>query len=81
MYQKALTALWRPDWWNYAQLGNEVPLLHFHFIPRYKEKRIVEGVEFVDERWGKNYAPPPEMPEDKGLNEKIRLAIEKEILK
>ncbi len=74
-YQNAITKLWNPDWWNYAQLGNTTPHLHFHFIPRYKDIRFFEGEKFIDELWGKNYAPAPERPEDKNLNEKIRLAI------
>lgn len=78
-YEKALSFLWQPDLYNYAQLGNVVPHLHFHFIPRYKEKREFEGVDFIDERWGRNYAPAPEKEEDKILNEKIKLTIEKAI--
>jgi diadenosine tetraphosphate (Ap4A) HIT family hydrolase len=74
-YQTALTKLWRPDGWNYAQLGNVVPHLHVHFIPRYKEPRTWEGITFVDERWGKHYAPAPKREEDKPVIEKIRFAI------
>lgn len=29
----------RPDHFNYLQMGNVLPLLHFHGIPRYKESR------------------------------------------
>lgn len=75
MYQAALRALWKPDGWNYVQLGNITPHLHLHCVPRYKEKRIFKGVEFIDEQWGKNYAPAPEKQEDKILNKKIALAI------
>lgn len=74
-YQTTLTKLWQPDRWNYVQLGNVVPHLHFHFIPRYKDERIFEGTKFIDEQWGKNYTPTKERPKDEILNEKIRLAI------
>ncbi len=74
-YQYALTKLWIPDWWNYTQLGNVTSHLHFHFIPRYKKRRVFEGIEFIDKLWGKNYMPAPERSEDENLNEKIRLAI------
>ena len=76
IYQHALEKLWQPDWWNYAQLGNAVPHLHFHFIPRYKKKRVFENADFLDERWGKNYSSAPERLRDDSLNKKIRLAIQ-----
>jgi diadenosine tetraphosphate (Ap4A) HIT family hydrolase len=53
----ALHDLFAPDKMNYAALSNVFPKLHVHFIPRYKTKRVFEGLEFVDTRWGKNYAP------------------------
>jgi len=74
-YQTALSKLWQPDWWNYAQQGNVVSHLHLHFVPRYNTPRTFEGMTFTDERWGKNYAPAPALPENKELNEKVRLAI------
>jgi len=53
LYQSALNKIWQPDRWNYAQLGNITPHLHFHFIPRYKDKRIFEDTAFSDKRGGK----------------------------
>jgi len=53
----ALKELFSPDLFNYALLGNVVNHLHVHFIPRYKEERKFKGIRFLDERWGKNYAP------------------------
>ena len=76
-YQNALTQLWQPDWWNYSQLGNATPHLHIHFIPRYKGERTFDGVAFIDERLGGHYAPASQKSEDKDLNEKIKLAIQK----
>ena len=73
VYQKALDAIWKPEGWNYAQLGNVIPHLHFHFIPRYRGKRVFEDVTFIDKRWGKNYAPAPQRRENKELNNKINL--------
>jgi len=52
-----LKDLFFPDKMNYAALSNVFEKLHVHFIPRYKTKRIFEGIEFVDTRWGQNYAP------------------------
>lgn len=31
--------LFKPDHFNYLQLGNVLPLLHFHGVPRYKKNR------------------------------------------
>ena len=53
----ALNHLFLPDKINYAALGNVFERLHVHFIPRYKTKRVFSGVDFIDTRWGKNYAP------------------------
>ncbi len=76
-YQAALIALWRPDWWNFAVLGNTIPQLHVHFIPRYKTKRTFRGVEFLDERAGKNYAPAPERKENEVINQAITKIIKR----
>ncbi|MCX6814865.1 MAG: HIT family protein [Candidatus Aenigmarchaeota archaeon] len=54
-----LKKLFNPDLFNYASLGNTVNHLHLHVIPRYKQKRIFENREFVDERWEHNYTPYP----------------------
>lgn len=79
-WQKALTELWQPDWWNYAQLGNTTPQLHFHLVPRYKESREFAGEKFVDERWGHNYAPSPKREVDESLNQKIAEAIKAQLV-
>lgn len=39
---RAIHAVVRPDLMNYATLGNVIPHLHYHIIPRYK----------TDPRWG-----------------------------
>lgn len=41
---KAISAAVKPDIMNYASLGNSIPHLHYHIIPRYK----------TDPRWRVN---------------------------
>jgi len=49
---KAIAAAVNPDQMNYASLGNSIPHLHFHIIPRYK----------TDPRWRVNpFADTPEV--------------------
>ena len=55
--KQAYESLFRPDLYNYATLTNISAHLHTHFIPRYSSKREFLGLIFIDERWGKNYAP------------------------
>jgi diadenosine tetraphosphate (Ap4A) HIT family hydrolase len=61
--KKVLRRLFLPDLFNYATLANIAPHLHTHIIPRYSGERyvkgvkVLEGVRFLDERWGQNYAP------------------------
>jgi diadenosine tetraphosphate (Ap4A) HIT family hydrolase len=61
-YEAILEQLgWKPDHMNYAMLGNDFREHtghgHMHIIPRYKEPREFVKVTFVDDQWGKNYAP------------------------
>jgi diadenosine tetraphosphate (Ap4A) HIT family hydrolase len=53
----ALDALYEPDLFNWAALGNITPHCHVHVIPRYASRRERYGMTFVDDRWGKNYTP------------------------
>ena len=55
--QAALDKLYKPDLYNYANFRNSWPHCHWHIIPRYKAPRLLNNQEFVDENWGKNYAP------------------------
>ncbi len=68
--------IFKPDIINYVALGNVTPHLHIKMMPRYKEKRIFHGMEFLDERWGKNPSPY-----NKGFKipEEVMLKIKKEI--
>lgn len=47
-----LETLFQPDLYNYMQLGNHIRHLHFHGIPRYKEKRMFEDKSWMDENFG-----------------------------
>jgi len=80
-WQDAMAALWQPDWWNYVQLGNTTPQLHFHLVPRYKEPREFAGEKFVDERWGHNYAPSPKREVSESLKQKIAEVIKEKLAK
>jgi diadenosine tetraphosphate (Ap4A) HIT family hydrolase len=51
--QHALGKAFSPDWYNYMQMGNFQRHLHLHLIPRYKQPRLFDGRQFVDERFGK----------------------------
>ena len=42
----------KPDRFNYLQLGNELHRLHFHGIPRYKTQRNFGGEIWTDKTWG-----------------------------
>jgi diadenosine tetraphosphate (Ap4A) HIT family hydrolase len=42
----------RADHFNYLQMGNGVPLLHFHGIPRYNSPREFLGQRWIDHTWG-----------------------------
>jgi len=44
--------MFRPDRFNYFQLGNYLPHLHFHGVPRYKSMRNFDGKEWKDKTWG-----------------------------
>lgn len=74
-----LKQLFKPDLFNYASLGNVNPQLHIHLIPRYKEKRIFEGFEFFDKRWGENYAPYEDFKISQELILKIRDKIKENL--
>ena len=79
--KKTLRGLFKPDLMNYASLGNVMTHLHVHFIPRYKKPRTLYDIDFVDENWGRNYAPYNKsfrLPEDIlfKLRDKIKKKLE-----
>lgn len=61
LYERTLERLWQPDHINYAWLGNEFASHrghgHLHIIPRYVSERVFDGRTYLDENWGRNYAP------------------------
>ena len=83
-YETALDRLlWSPDHMNYAWLGNEFNVHqghgHMHLIPRYKCPVLFAGIEFRDDRWGKNYAPYPRIDPPQSMLFEIRDALRKEL--
>ncbi len=44
--------VFKPDRFNYWQMGNNLHHLHFHGIPRYKTARFFAGYKWVDKSWG-----------------------------
>ncbi len=82
-YEAALERLWQPDFMNYCWLANLIAQHgghgHMHFIPRYQSSRTFEGVEFVDDRWGKNFTPGTPMELSPEMYEKIRDALKREL--
>lgn len=61
-YERVLSELFRPDRFNYVQLGNVWPQVHVHAIPRYAGERSWEGTAFSDVRWGDVPLPEPPSP-------------------
>jgi diadenosine tetraphosphate (Ap4A) HIT family hydrolase len=58
--KKAIDAAFNPDHYNFAFLMNVDPQVHFHIIPRYKEKREFSGGTYVDPNFGGHYSVGPE---------------------
>lgn len=52
----AINSAFQPDRFNYAFLGNKTPHLHGHIVPRYKQAKVFNGVEFTDKKYGSNYS-------------------------
>lgn len=69
----------KPDRFNYFQMGNKFHNLHFHGIPRYALPRNFAGKEWIDETYG---SVPVWTKNDVGheLVEKIRDAIKTSLL-
>jgi len=51
-YARGFKSAVKPDRFNYLQMGNALPHLHFHAIPRYASPRIFINKEWVDETYG-----------------------------
>jgi len=50
--EEALDKAFKPDRFNYLQLGNALHNLHFHVIPRYSSKREFAGIVWEDKTFG-----------------------------
>ena len=69
--KKVLTRCFNPDLFNYATLGNCIRHHHWHIIPRYKGKRVVNGIVFKDKHWNNPAWPNP----SKKINNKTMMII------
>jgi diadenosine tetraphosphate (Ap4A) HIT family hydrolase len=74
-WYRAVKKLYNHDRPNLAILGNEVPHLHAHLIPRYNSLRNFHGHNFVDQNPKGNYAPYPKV----GISKDVLLKIRDEI--
>ena len=68
--------VFKPDRFNYLQLGNELHHLHFHGIPRYKKPRTFYNKDWVDNAWGH-----PPIFSNTEVSRDLALAVKDEILK
>ncbi|MHB8589910.1 MAG: HIT family protein [Candidatus Dormibacteraceae bacterium] len=50
--RSALDSLFRPDHYNYAFLMNQDAQVHLHVLPRYKDSREWDGLQFIDASFG-----------------------------
>ncbi|MBU1199825.1 MAG: HIT family protein [Nanoarchaeota archaeon] len=76
--KETLNKTFKPDWFNVMQLGNMTPHLHFQLVPRYKEKRIFVGREFIDKSYGRPILDEW-IEEDNIFLKKLRNYIKKEM--
>ena len=51
-YALSENPFFKPDRFNYWQMGNELHQLHFHGIPRYAESREFNGKKWTDDQYG-----------------------------
>lgn len=83
-YEAALDRLWKPDFMNYMWLANLFAEHgghgHMHLVPRYQSARTFEGIEFVDDKWGKNCTPSTPFGASQEVVFKIRDALKRELL-
>jgi len=77
--KKALTKCFSPDLFNYATLGNCIRHHHWHIIPRYKSKRILNDVVFKDKHWNHLSWPNPYKKISKKTMEEIHNLISNEL--
>lgn len=47
-----LNPVFHADHFNYLQMGNSTPSLHFHGVPRYESPRRFQEKDWIDGTWG-----------------------------
>ena len=50
--ETAIRSVWKHDYANNFMLANKVRHIHYHFVPRYSDKREFAGRTWVDENFG-----------------------------
>lgn len=82
-YEQAAKELWAPDFMNYAWLANLISEHgghgHLHLVPRYKDKRMFAGIEFIDGRWEKNFSPSEELKPREDVLINLRDALKEKL--
>lgn len=74
--ENSLIKQFKPQRFNYLQLGNQLHNLHFHGIPRYSK-----SVKFAGKTWhDKSYGHPPVWMKTE-TNKDLIVEIKEEILK
>src|SRR3990172_2932126 len=75
--EEALSSVeaFKPDRFNYLQLGNKLHNLHIHGVPRYKNEREFDGEIWVDRSWG---SPP--VWSSKEISTDLIKSLKKEIM-
>ena len=72
--ESAVREVVRPDKINLASLGNVVPHLHWHIIPRFADDR-----HFPNPIWGEVKRETPSRPPMSELARKLRLTLQKKL--
>lgn len=70
--ESAVREVVRPDKINLASLGNVVPHMHWHIIPRFADDR-----HFPNPIWGEMKREAPVQPPQPGLVDSLRTALRK----
>ena len=70
-WHRAVHAAFQFDWPNVLCHANTWRHLHWHLVPRYFSPRQFAGIEFVDPKPDRNYAPYPKHT----LDEEVTFAV------
>jgi diadenosine tetraphosphate (Ap4A) HIT family hydrolase len=75
-FKKALRQFQPDGPLNFAYLANEESHghhCHYHLVPRYKEPRVFNGVEFIDVSWGHPWTSA-------GMDSELAISVRKQIM-